>query len=87
MIVVWVCQDNDDGDNKLTFCSINRKLSIYQSTDSGQWFPCMYLFVLPPRSPKLNGHVERAQRAHTEGFHEVTEASFEIGEFNRALPE
>ncbi len=24
------------------------------------------LFVLPPRSPKLNGHVERAQRTHTE---------------------
>ena len=26
------------------------------------------LFVLPPRSPKLNGHVERAQRTHTEEF-------------------
>ncbi len=24
------------------------------------------LFVLPPRSPKLNGHIERAQRTHTE---------------------
>ena len=24
------------------------------------------LFVLSPRSPKLNGHVERAQRTHTE---------------------
>ena len=24
------------------------------------------LFILPPRSPKLNGHVERAQRTHTE---------------------
>lgn len=24
------------------------------------------LFVLPPRSPKLNGHVERAQRTHTD---------------------
>jgi len=24
------------------------------------------LFVLPPRSPKLNGHVERAQRTHRE---------------------
>jgi len=45
------------------------------------------LFVLPPRSPKLNGHVERAQRTHTEEFYEVTEASFEIGELNRALLE
>ncbi len=45
------------------------------------------LFVLPPRSPKLNGHVERAQRTHTEEFYEVTEANLEIGELNRALLE
>jgi transposase InsO family protein len=45
------------------------------------------LFVLPPRSPKLNGHVERAQRTHTEEFYEVTEASFEIRELNQALLE
>jgi putative transposase len=32
------------------------------------------LFVLPPRSPKLNGGVERAQRTHTEEFYEVTDA-------------
>ncbi len=38
-------------------------------------------------SPKLNGHVERAQRTHTEEFYEVTEASFEIGELNQALLE
>jgi len=31
------------------------------------------LFVLPPRSPKLNGSVERAQRTHTEEFYEVTD--------------
>ncbi len=43
------------------------------------------LFVLPPRSPKLNGHVERAQRTHTEEFYEVTDANFEIPELNRAL--
>ncbi len=30
------------------------------------------LFVLPPRSPKLNGCVERAQRTHTEEFYELT---------------
>jgi transposase InsO family protein len=29
------------------------------------------LFALPPRSPKLNGAVERAQRTHTEEFYEV----------------
>ena len=43
------------------------------------------LFVLPPRSPKLNGHVERAQRTHTEEFYEVTDSSFEIPELNRSL--
>lgn len=43
------------------------------------------LFVLPPRSPKLNGHVERAQRTHTEEFYEVTDTSFEIVELNQAL--
>ena len=29
------------------------------------------LFVLPPRSPKLNGSVESAQRTHTEEFYQV----------------
>ena len=45
------------------------------------------LFVLPPRSPKLNRDVERAQRTHTEEFYEVTDASFELPELNRALLE
>jgi putative transposase len=31
------------------------------------------LFVLPPRSPKLNGCAERANRTHTEEFYEVTD--------------
>ena len=43
------------------------------------------LFALPPRSPKLNGHVERAQRTHTEEFSEVTDCCFEIPELNQAL--
>ena len=43
------------------------------------------LFVLPPRSPKLNGHVERAQRTHTEEFYEVTDADFNIPGLNQAL--
>nr|QOV09078.1 IS481 family transposase ISVch1 [uncultured Dehalococcoidia bacterium] len=36
------------------------------------------LFVLPPRSPKLNGAVERANRTHTEEFYEVTDSDFEL---------
>jgi len=45
------------------------------------------LFVLPPRSPKLNGHVERAHRTHTEEFYEVTDSSFEVAELRAALLE
>jgi putative transposase len=43
------------------------------------------LFVLPPRSPKLNGHVERAHRTHTEEFYEVTDSEFDIQSLNAAL--
>jgi transposase InsO family protein len=43
------------------------------------------LFVLPPNSPKLNGHVERAHRSHTEEFYELTNSGFEIAELNQAL--
>jgi putative transposase len=43
------------------------------------------LFVLPPRSPKLNGHVEMAQRTHMEEFYELTAANFTITELNQAL--
>ena len=43
------------------------------------------LFVLPPRSPKLNGHVERAQRTHTEEFYEIYDGDLEVGPLNRAL--
>ena len=45
------------------------------------------LFVLPPRSPKLNGHVERAHRTHTEEFYELTESSFDIAELRSELLE
>lgn len=31
------------------------------------------LYVVPPRSPKLQGHVERAQRTHREEFYQVWE--------------
>ena len=45
------------------------------------------LFVLPPRSPKLNGCVERAHRTHTEEFYEVTENSFDLPEIRKGLLE
>jgi putative transposase len=45
------------------------------------------MFVLPPRSPKLNGAVERAHRTHTEEFYEVTESSFELAELREELLE
>jgi transposase InsO family protein len=43
------------------------------------------LFVLPPRSPKLNGCVERAQRTHTEEFYELYDGDFGLVPLNRAL--
>jgi len=43
------------------------------------------LYVLPPRSPKLNGSVERAQRTHTEEFYEVYDGELAIGPLNAAL--
>jgi len=36
------------------------------------------LFVLPPKSPKLNGCVERAHRTHTEEFYEVYEVPWNV---------
>jgi len=43
------------------------------------------LFVLPPRSPKLHGAVERANRTHTEEFYEVTTAEPELAAFQAEL--
>ena len=45
------------------------------------------LFVLPPRSPKLNGGVERAHRTHTEEFYEITDSNFEIADLQKELVE
>lgn len=45
----------------------------------------LHLFVLPPRSPKLNGSVERAQRTHTEEFYEITPCTWQIETLNREL--
>jgi len=45
------------------------------------------LFVLPPRSPKLNGHVERSNRTHREEFYEVYDVDLNLEEHNRQLTE
>jgi putative transposase len=45
----------------------------------------LHLFVLPPRSPKLNGAVERANRTHTEEFYQVNACSLEMNKLNREL--
>ena len=43
------------------------------------------LFVLPPKSPKLNGCVERAHRTHTEEFYEVYELPWNVTDLNPRL--
>lgn len=43
------------------------------------------LFVLPPKSPKLNGAVERANRTHTEEFYEVYECHWTVEKLNPQL--
>jgi len=45
----------------------------------------LHLFVLPPRSPKLNGAVERANRTHSEEFYQITACSLEMKKLNREL--
>ncbi len=45
----------------------------------------LQLFVLPPRSPKLNGHVERAQRTHTEEFWERYDGDLDLSTVRPAL--
>ena len=45
------------------------------------------LFVLPPRSPKLNGHVERAQRTHKEEFYDLYMGDLDLESVNSALRE
>ena len=43
------------------------------------------LFVLPPKSPKLNAHVERSHRTHNEEFYEVQADSDQIPRLNHQL--
>lgn len=43
------------------------------------------LFVLPPRSPKLNGRVERAHRTHREEFYEVADLGWTVAGIRQQL--
>jgi len=43
------------------------------------------LFVLPPRSPKLNAHVERAQRTYKEEFYAWYDGALDLPSLNQAL--
>jgi transposase InsO family protein len=43
------------------------------------------LFVLPPRSPKLNGRVERAQRTHKEEFYQLVDPPNSLAELRAQL--
>jgi len=43
------------------------------------------LFQLPPRSPELNGAVERAHRTHLEEFYQVVDFPLEVTALNQAL--
>jgi len=45
----------------------------------------LLLFVLPPRSPKLNGRVERAQRTHKEEFYQMLDPPDTIAELRERL--
>ena len=45
------------------------------------------LYVLPPRSPKLNGHVERAHRTHKEEFYQWVDSDFTLRELTPQLRE
>ena len=45
------------------------------------------LFVLPPRSPRLNGKVERAHRTHQEEFYDLVEVPDDLVVHNTLLRE
>lgn len=47
----------------------------------------IHLFVLPPRSPKLNGCVERAHRTHVEEFYQVYADDWDMPVMNKVLEE
>jgi transposase InsO family protein len=47
----------------------------------------LQLFVLPPRSPQLNGRVERAQRTHKEEFYQLLDPPASLAELKAQLLE
>jgi transposase InsO family protein len=47
----------------------------------------IHLYVLPPRSPKLNGCVERAHRTHVEEFYQVYADDWDMSVMNKVLEE
>jgi transposase InsO family protein len=47
----------------------------------------LLLFVLPPRSPKLNGRVERAQRTHKEEFYQLVDPPDSLADLRAQLLE
>jgi len=79
----------DDMENRMPF-----KIKAIQ-IDGGSEFSAIFeqecqrrgikLFVLPPRSPKLNGGVERANRTHTEEFYDLTDSTFELADLRPKL--
>jgi transposase InsO family protein len=45
----------------------------------------LMLFIIPVRSPKLQGHVERANRTHREEFYEVEDIGLTLEEHNKQV--
>jgi hypothetical protein len=45
------------------------------------------LFIIPPRAPKLQGYVERANRTHREEFYEVEDIGLKLEDHNWQLKE
>ena len=46
-----------------------------------------WLFIIPPRTPKLQCYVERANRTYREEFYEVEDISEDLEEHNQQLEE
>jgi transposase len=46
----------------------------------------IHLFMTPPRSPKLQGYVERSNRTHREEFYEVEDIVIRLDEHNQHPP-
>jgi transposase InsO family protein len=47
----------------------------------------IHLFVLPPRSPKLNGCVERFQRTHQDDFYSCADEAYNLATLRTQIPD